>query len=254
MPFDIKPISKGSAGDAKFKVDAPLPRSHFFILLSGARFSGKSVLCQNLLKAYEDEFQYIFILSPSVYKNDDYDAFDSPRYVSYQKIWKFDDVDKFGDIILDIIKQQDDVIKEQGRSKAASILMVLDDVLEGGSKLLGYHAKALNKLAYNGRHSKISVILCSQVFRMVSNGVRSNCTMSIMFSPNNLSEVQKYLEEYVVRSDKHKVEPEMMNVFNDPDNRFQFITLIGKDCADAYGLNRSQRLIVNFDMNHPLIQ
>ena len=47
--MDIKPLSKGTAGDKQFNVPEFLPRKHFSMCVVGKTDSGKTVLIQELI-------------------------------------------------------------------------------------------------------------------------------------------------------------------------------------------------------------
>lgn len=146
--IEIKPLSKGSAGmDKDFDVPDPLPKKPFMMTITGERGSGKTCCIQNLIQLYKKSMDYIFIFSPSVFKNDDFEFIKENPIVSsdfsdeesnvYQTIFKFDDIEQFPAKIKNIIKRNSQIILKDGRADAPNILLVLDDILEQGSKLVG---------------------------------------------------------------------------------------------------------------------
>jgi hypothetical protein len=241
MTIDIKPMSKGSASDKEFGVPDPLPQTSFFINIVGERASGKTCLIQNLISIYKSKMDYIVICSPSVKRNDDFDFIKEDG----KSMYKFDDVKEFGDIIREMIKSQDDILKSTSRSETPNVLLVLDDILETN---VAAHRNIVEVLALNGRHIKISVLLAGQVFKAVSNKIRANADMTILFSCTNLAEMSKFVEEFMPKKVRKDMEQAMLEVFNEP---YVFITIVGKQTANRLKLKRNERIMYKFE--HSLI-
>lgn len=252
--LEIKPLSKGSAGmDEDFDVPLPLPNKPFMMTITGERGSGKSVCIQNLIQIYKPIMDYIVIMSPSVFKNDDYDFIkEDPVYTSpivedgdvFQTVFKYDNIGDFPSIIQNIIDKNTQIILKESRAEAPNILIVLDDILEQGGKLTSSRGNVIETISYNGRHSKISCIVASQLFKRISNGIRSNCDISIVYSATNLQEVEKYLDEFCTNDLKKEVRKKLSKVFDIP---YTFVCMLGKQIANRMKLKRSERLYYMFD-------
>lgn len=241
--FQIKPLSKGSMGDKPFDIPEPLPDKPFFINICGSRGSGKTVLLQNLIQMYDKNFDYIVVLSPSLRRNDDFDFL---KEDDEGRITKIDDTNKFKPVIKEIIKSQDDIVREYGRDETPSVLLILDDILEEN---VARHSGVLEVLAFNSRHMKISVILASQMFRKVSNGIRVNATMNILFPSTNLMEQLKFVQEFITPSHKKEIVERMLKVFDIP---YGFITMMDRTYTNKYKLKRIEQIWYKLD--YPLIQ
>lgn len=251
--IEIKPLSEGSASDEKFKVPDPLPKTAFMALVSGERGSGKSVFIQNILQIYRKSMDYIFIMCASLDLNDDYEFLKEDKFFGsdnhVQTVFKEGNINKFPSLINNLINKQKQLIKQYGRADSPNVLLVLDDILEQPNKLVDRRSGIIEKLSYNGRHLKISCILATQLFRAVSNGIRSNCDLVVVYSATNLMEIQKYLEEFSLKRDRKVIEEILSHVFDIP---YTFVTMVGKLTANRLGLKRQERLLYKLD--YPLIQ
>lgn len=250
--IDIRPMGTGSASDEKFDVDDIFPQTAFLIILSGERGSGKTVLIQALVRMYVPSMQYVFIFSPTQDLTDDYDFIKENKFFGkeqqVQTVFKFNDINTFAGTIQSIIEKQKVLLRSYERADCPNILLVLDDVLEQPNKLIDRRSGIIEKLAYSGRHYKVSCILATQLFRAVSNGIRSNASLFIIYSATNLQELAKVMEEFVLKSERKQVTEVIARIFDEP---YVFITMVGKLIANRNKLSRRERLLFKFD--YPLL-
>lgn len=164
-------------------VDSGIP-DHLFqvpfrLVLYGASNSGKSVVLNNLLGS--DRFPYkkifkknIFIFSETIQLLDP----------SWQDVKLPDDRIINGyqeDVIKQIWDEQVKIIKQHGKEKAPHILFLFDDTI---TTISLSRQSLLNRLFFQGRHSKISTCITSQHYTSVPKGVRLNADNAIIFDVN----------------------------------------------------------------------
>ena len=182
-----------------------LPNPPFSLMLVGPAGSGKSNLILRLLygnkckkndknkygKFYRHFFDKVYIFSPS-WKLD-------PKmnrcHIPEEQI--FENPNLYHEIIEQLLGIQSDSIEEDGKSETPHILMVFSDL--AGQKGVFSHGKGImNKLAFNRRHFKVSIILDTQSIRQINPAFRSNLSGLILFSGiTNRLELQKISDEYL---------------------------------------------------------
>ena len=166
-----------------------LPNPPMSLLMVGPKGSGKSNLILRLLfgnrcskgdknkfgKFYRHFFSKVYIFSPS-WKLD-------PKMkrckIPDEQI--FEDAELYPQIIETILGTQVDSIEEDGKEATEHILMVFTDL--AGQKGVFNQAKGImNKLAFNLRHYKVSIIIDTQSLRQINPAFRGNLSGVILFS------------------------------------------------------------------------
>jgi hypothetical protein len=211
----IEILAKGSAGQDGdfFGVDENLPQKHFFLTIIGSRGSGKSVLTTNLLdQFYVKNFDYIIVLCPTYNLNGDYkwlEKRENPKH------YFFDKTGEYKSIIEEIIKSQKDIILDKsengGRKNCPNVLLIADDCIN--ARIFHQHG-VIEELAALGRHLKISTVIISQSMTKVSRVIRLNSDMIFLFPTVNMSETERFLEEYVYKRQKKYVLKAIEDIFS----------------------------------------
>jgi hypothetical protein len=145
----------------------------FFLVLEGKRRTGKSTFAKWLLQYYQENFALVWCMTNT--KASGYwqefvgEAFTFDSWYP-SAIWK-------------LIQRNDEISKKFGQAspatkKLASALVILDDVIS--SKL--HDDSMLTRLAVEGRHHHISVILMTQDPKAIGPKVRDNCDVAVIFN------------------------------------------------------------------------
>ena len=203
-------------------VDSGIPE-HLFqvpfrLVIYGVSASGKGVLLNNLL-GHGDRFAYkkifkknIFFFSESFRLGDpsfaDLDLPEDRVINGYRE-----------DVIRQIWDEQDKIIKQHGKAKAPHILLVFDDTLTSLSQA---KQSLLNRLFFQGRHSRISSIITSQHYSSVPKSVRLNADSSIFFSMNT--------KQALIAGDEQVIDPHEFVAFlrAATEESFSFLTVMYK--------------------------
>ena len=184
------------------------------IIFNGKSGSGKSNLLLNLLtrpQFYKDYFDLIFFFSPSS-KCDDL-----PKYLQLPDKRVFDKFDE--NSMIDILKTQEDIIKEQSIEKSPKILIILDDV-QSEQRFL--RSQTISTLFIRNRHLNISTWLCGQSYTRTPRNCRLQASGLFIF-PGSQSEMDLLIDEYCPpRCNKKKFE-EMLKYATKDKYNFMFI-------------------------------
>lgn len=215
MEFKIEHIKSGYEDDKYDLKCKYLPVPNFSWLVVGSRKSGKSNFIRNILlkKCYLSGFfnpEHIFIFCPTVNLNHDYEALKVPN----DNI--FEDFDKSA--IQEILAEQERLITTYGRKRTPNLLLLFDDCAYGSA--LHYNS-ILNKLAMNGRHSKISFIVAVQTLKAVSPKTRKNLD-SLTFFPNNILEIDQVIDEYAPKKYRQKLSELLFETSKIPHSFFHY--------------------------------
>ena len=101
---------------------------------------------------------------------------------------------RYSEIILNtILTQIKNVNMNKKDDEMAHTLIIFDDIIEGLPQ--NKKISAINKLAFNHRHYKLSHIIVSQSYKKVESSLRSNTTGIILFQTDNVGERYKIMEE-----------------------------------------------------------
>ena len=205
-----------------------LPQPSFSLLLVGPKGSGKSNLILRLIygnkkptkvtntyhKFYRHFFDKVYVFSPS-WKLD-------PKMgrckIPEEQI--FEEPALYTEIIEEILGTQADNIEEEGKDDTEHILMIFTDL--AGQKGVFSQAKGImNKLAFNLRHYKVSIIIDTQSLRQINPAFRGNLSGLILFSGiSNRQDIEKIKEEYLGGFNKKEQDQLLDFAFQQP---YQFL-------------------------------
>jgi hypothetical protein len=128
----------------------------------------------------------------------------------------FEDTDSYRQIIEEIIGIQSDKIEEEGKENTEHILMIFTD-LAGQKNVFSQSKGIMNKLAFNLRHYKISLIIDTQSLRQINQAFRNNLSGVILFSGiSNRLEIQKIYDEYLGEFNKKEQQQLIEYCFDKP--------------------------------------
>jgi hypothetical protein len=210
------------------KVHKDLPSPPFTMAFVGPSRSGKSNVIRNLLlrkNYYYNKFDYVFIFSPSIEFNGDFDEIKSNKK---QKIVKFDAFDEGK--ISEIMNKQADVIRQHGQKNAGHILVLLDDVFDDPAFT---NSSLLKTLTMRGRHLLISLMMSGQKLTLMGRPVRNNLTHLVFFRPGNFKEMDFFIDENIPKSRKKDFEKAFKEVWAKKYN-FVFIDYLNPDLSKRY--------------------
>jgi GTPase SAR1 family protein len=184
-------------------------------LIYGAKRKGKKTKHSNTHhKFYRNHFDKIFVFSPTW----ELDPKCARCKIPDDQI--FDDPELYEDTITEIIKGQEADIKAEGKDDADEILMIFSDL--AGTKLFSSAKNIMNKLSFNSRHFKISLIIDTQSLRQINPAFRENLSGIMLFAGiSNRKELQKVIEEYLGQYTEKQAMEILDYVFK--DNRFGFL-------------------------------
>jgi len=147
-----------------------------------------------------------------------------------------------------MIGTQTDAIEEEGKEETEHILMIFTDL--AGAKGVFSQAKGVyNKLAFNLRHFKISIIIDSQSLRQINPAFRENLSGIILFSGiTNRLEIEKIKEEYLGSFQKKEQDQILEFAFKNP---YDFLYLnFQKHGLDRYYRNFNKLIIQKDTKDH----
>ena len=210
--------------------------------------SGKTVLIISLLlEIYPRCFQRIFIFSPTVHVDRQWDAVkkfqaekmkvDDSKEQLYFDAFTNDDLEA-------VMKQQEAVVKlakERDLKKMFGIAIILDDVADDPS--ITRSSRALHTLFTRGRHSWISTILSTQKYRSLAPIIRYNCTDLIVFRLRSQMELDAILEEHSAVYGKKTLKA-MYNIATNDPYGFLYIKMTAKKPLDMFWKGFEARLAV----------
>jgi len=179
----------------------------FFVIVYGARRTGKTHLVEFKLEEIKDrfDFAYLFSNTAELHKNDkQFSNFDMIRDEA-----KFDGFDE--EILTRIFERQKIVMKHNNDckyerdKKPNKTLIIFDDFVH--DKRIRY-SKLFTEMPILGRHLDISVICLSQGYSAVGSGglnkaTRENADAVITFLPRNQNNIERISEWYLTK-DKYE--------------------------------------------------
>lgn len=154
----------------------------FCSYIVGKRNRGKSYLLLKMLlnkKLLKDKFDEVILINPT-YKYDE----------KYHVI-KFTEV--FEEFSIELL---DDLLIKFQENTENKILLILDDCIAENEFKSNQSDHPLNRLAVNGRHWGISLIILSQKYNAISSYVRAQLDYIILFETSNHYELKCLHEEY----------------------------------------------------------
>jgi hypothetical protein len=204
-------------------VDSGIP-DHLFqvpfrLVIYGVSSSGKGVLLNNLL-GHGDRFPYKNLFKKNVFIFSETFRLGDPSFVDLGHLPEDRIINGYReDVIRQIWDEQDKIIKQHGKSKAPHICILFDDTLTSLSQA---KQSLLNRLFFQGRHSKISTIITSQHYSSVPKSVRLNADSSIFFSMNT--------KQALIAGDEQVIDPHEFVAFlrAATEESFSFLTVMYK--------------------------
>jgi hypothetical protein len=238
--IDILPLKKKNEKEYTPPETHPdIPQLHFTMCVVGPRNRGKSLLIRNLitrndlLKKTFKAPNYIIIISPNIDVNGDFDD------VEGKNVFKYESYEP--ELIKFLIQRQSEIIKTKGRKKAAEIIIILDDVLDSGA--LDYHSQ-IEKIFSRGRHVNINCILVSQHLNRISRTMRLNNDYFVMFSPNNETELDDFLEQYVSKTKRALMREYLKKMWAESIYNFILVDFKTKDPSRKFRKGFSEPIIL----------
>lgn len=244
----IKPIRVKEFKTSQSKYDncGELPMRAVVLGPSG---SGKTILLQNMiLDIYRDCFARIYIFSPSI----DVDQTWNPvkKYIEqHMKVTHTDEEPIYFDhydseALANIIKTQhrlSEYMKKHDHKKLYQILVVIDDFAD--SPEFVRQSKLLHQLYIRGRHTFISVITATQVFRILSPIIRKNITELYVYRLRNYLDLDSVMEEISALADK-KTLMELYRMATEEPYSFLYIRLTAKRKEDMFFIRFDKKLVI----------
>ncbi len=205
--IDMFDLSKNANKPSK-KIHPDLPQLPFFMAIIGPSRSGKTNTIRNLFlrkDLYYKKFEYIFIFCPTFDLSGDFDEMVDNEFTKVRKVKNFDEA-----MISEIVRQQEILIKSVGKRRSPDILILLDDCFDDEKFS---RSNILKRLAFRGRHAKISTILSGQKLSAMSTSCRNNLTNMLFFKPGNMSELQFFVDENCEKDKKKETAREFKEVW-----------------------------------------
>ena len=179
MDYTIKPVR-----EKRFNIKLPeslFAEAPFRAILCGkSQLSGKSTVIYNLLaKFLKDVFEpeNIFIFNPSIAKEEKYLKLIKKLSIPIDNIFsKFERATVAG--VVKAIDDEVSMLKSEGE-EVPQYLIILDDC--GTELRTDKRADIIDRIASQGRHSNISMIVCCQKYTQISTCVRENSTNMLIF-------------------------------------------------------------------------
>jgi len=190
-PFSCPDFIPEDVDLRQWSVDAEehqLPES-FFCIICGSRRIGKSVFAKYLLFFLCDKFDMAVVLT------------ETPQNGYWQPIvgnqYVHEGMNEF--LVEHLFETQKSAraLQEQsgGKKKAPRVLLILDDVIANRNKI--HESPELNRLAVQGRHMNIAVILTTQYPRAINPTLRENCDLAVIFQQKTVRALQAVYEDFL---------------------------------------------------------
>jgi hypothetical protein len=189
----------------------------FIAILVGPKKSGKSRLVKKIIKdkGVKDNFDYIFVLCPTLDKNDDYDFLKSTKKL---KVGKSSYKTEFKTIIEESIERQGCIINEYTKQKCPNILFILDDC--ANTEILRPKG-VVDNFALEHRHSNISFLIVGHRLQGVSAipvSIRDQADYMFFLNPTNFQELEKIIDNNIPRMYKKDFVKRVLKIFETPFN------------------------------------
>jgi hypothetical protein len=222
--YKIKPPKMGCDFPISQKpIKDPFPSKSFSMLISGKPGSGKTSFLMSILnqkgcnRIYRKVFKHILVVSPSLSSLPDGLLEGIPPEQLFED---------FDENITELINTNNESYLEKPE-KNYSQLLILDDV----ASFLKQKANVvfLNKMFFNRRHKRLSIILTTQYIYQVPKSVRANVSDVILFQPTT-SELETIRKEFIpMKKDKF----------------LDFIKFVFRDAHDTLFINEKRELFRN---------
>jgi len=192
--FTVTDIVAEVLGDDKkdidFEMSDILPKPPFRTMIVAQSNSGKTnLIASMILKPYKTYFENsVVVFSKSLTVDRTWSCL--PKSILTHCHEEFSD-----DVLKRLWDEQKREIEKKGKTRATSLLIVLDDMV---SEIFsrGGKPRILDRLFMRGRHHNISLIVTSQKYSLVPLTVRTNCSDCIFFSLNNVNEQKAVYNEH----------------------------------------------------------
>jgi len=210
------------------------------IIVGKSQLSGKSTLMGNILlrpydkddvggqQMYKDDFdgEDIYVVCPSIDLDSKWLAILKGKKIPDNNVWRQYDENELEKWYMGIEKAFHKAIEEGTKPK--HVLLVLDDCSFSGD-LKAKTNGTLSRIASNGRHILISMIVTAQKYSSISTSIRENATGCIFFECTNKQldlimedhcQIKKQQFESLFRnSTKERHSFMVINYSNTPDRR-----------------------------------
>jgi len=166
----------------------------FFCIIVGSRRIGKSVFAKYILYHYRKIFDLALVCT------------ETPQNGYWQPIVgnQFVHEGMNGFLLEHLFDKQkqarDEEIQSNGRKKADHVLVILDDVIADRAKI--HEDPQLNRLAVQGRHLYISVILTTQYPKAINTMLRENADLAVIFQQKTQRAKDAVFEDFLTKLGK----------------------------------------------------
>jgi hypothetical protein len=208
---------------------------------------GKTVLLQNMiLDIYRGCFSRIYIFSPSIDVDmtwnpvKDYLANELKQDAKKEK-YLFDSYQPHE--LMRIIDTQHKIVqfmKDNKMKKIFQILIIIDDFADDPS--FTRNSQLLHSLYIRGRHTFISTITATQVYKATSPIIRKNITDLYIFRLRNHADMEAWLDEMSAIYDKDTL-IDLYKTANDVPYGSLYIKTTAKDKNDMFFASLHDKLI-----------
>jgi len=213
--------------------------SNFSMLICGSSGSGKTQLLKTIINSCKKNYQYFVILCPSLEFSGDYVEFQNDN--EDKKFIFFNEYR--ADVIKEVMQSQEDIIVRYGKNRCPKVVMILDDCMEN----IKQHS-LVEKLYFKGRHINISAISLIQKLRGVSTILRVNTRYAVFFRAGNSSEVDAFLDSYVGKRQRNKLEEILYEWFKNLYS-FLFCDFKTQNFDERYILGKDKKLVEAIELN-----
>jgi len=233
----IKPIKfdEFSSSQSKYEHAAQLPTRSLILAPSGG---GKTVLLQNMiLDIYRNCFSRVYIFSRSI----DVDMTWEPvkEYLARnlkqdekKKKYLFDSYPPAElERIIDTQHRVVEFMKDNQMKNIYQILIIIHDFADDPS--FTRNSKLLHSLYIRGRHTFISTITATQVYKAISPVIRKNITDLYIFRLRNHADMEAWLDEMAAIYDKD-VLLQLYHLCTDKPYGFLYIKVNAKKREDMF--------------------
>lgn len=188
VPDNYPEVPILSVFDVKDKTNALPTEDGFFLILEGARRSGKSEFLCWLLYHYKDIFDLAIVCT------------ETPQNGFWQsKVgnkWVHSGWDPF--MVEKLMEEQAaecDKAEREYNYKPRKVLLVLDDIV--GDRKAIHEDTVLNRLAVQGRHFKISIAITTQEPHAIGTSLRNNCDMVVIFQQKSTRAKKSVCDDFL---------------------------------------------------------
>lgn len=200
----------------------------------GSTKSGKTYLMKKMLKDFLPKIDYLVILSPTCELSGDFKCFgNNTNPEEGTVVHTFDNVSEFKSIINEIVSSQDKISRAHSKMETPSLFLVLDDCVN--TNILSFKG-IIDSLSTRSRHYNLSIAILAQRMRSIPSTFRLNTKYFILFSCSNMLEMERFLEEYCIKSERKNIRSALKTIYAEPYN-FIF--------ADNFQQNPTKRLLKN---------